>query len=71
MRPAISGASVPIATYELRFRIGDYFRRAGLELPEPAFLDVVPLRFGVAEPEGRYHVPLVAGPWSYQTYRGS
>ena len=41
------------------------------EMPEPAFLDVVPIRFGVAEPEGHYHVPLVATPWSFQTYRGS
>ena len=40
-------------------------------LAEPPFLDVVPLRFGVAEPEGHYHVPLVATPWSFQTYRGS
>lgn len=69
--PLIAGRPVPIASYELRFHIGDYFRRAGLDLPEPAFLDVVPIRFGVAEPEGHYHVPLVAGPWSYQTYRGS
>ncbi|MDV2983099.1 UNVERIFIED_CONTAM: 2-oxo-4-hydroxy-4-carboxy-5-ureidoimidazoline decarboxylase [Methylobacteriaceae bacterium AG10] len=69
--PLIAGRPVPIASYELRFHIGDYFRRAGLDLPEPAFLDLVPIRFGVAEPEGHYHVPLVAGPWSYQTYRGS
>lgn len=69
--PLIAGRPVPIASYELRFHIGDYFRRTGLDLPEPAFLDVVPIRFAVAEPEGHYHVPLVAGPWSYQTYRGS
>ena len=69
--PLIGGRPVPIATYELRFRLGDYHRRLGLALPEVPFLDVVPLRFGVAEPEGHYHVPLVATPWSYQTYRGS
>lgn len=69
--PLIAGRPVPMAAYELRFHIGEYFRRAGLTLPEPAFLDVVPIRFGVAEPEGHYHVPLVASPWSYQTYRGS
>lgn len=65
------GRPVPIATYELRFHIGEHFRRAGLTLPDPAFLKVVPIRFGVAEPEGPYHVPLVASPWSDQTYRGS
>ena len=37
----------------------------------PAFLDVVPIRFAIAEPEGHYHVPLLARPWSYSTYRGS
>ncbi|MGW5959569.1 2-oxo-4-hydroxy-4-carboxy-5-ureidoimidazoline decarboxylase [Methylorubrum thiocyanatum] len=69
--PLIGGRPVPIAAYELRFHIGEHFRRGGLALPEPAFLDMVPIRFGVAEPEGHYHVPLVASPWSYQTYRGS
>ena len=69
--PLIGGRPVPIATYELRFHIGAHFDRAGLDLAEPPFLDIVPLRFGVAEPEGHYHVPLVATPWSYQTYRGS
>ncbi|MEA1833158.1 2-oxo-4-hydroxy-4-carboxy-5-ureidoimidazoline decarboxylase [Methylobacterium durans] len=69
--PLIGGRPVPIAAYELRFGLGDYHRAAGLDLPEPPFLDVVTLRFGVADPEGHYHVPLVASPWSYQTYRGS
>ena len=69
--PLIGGRPVPIGTYELRFGLGDHYRRLGLDLPEPPFLDIVPLRFGVSEPEGHYHVPLVATPWSYQTYRGS
>ncbi|AWN42969.1 2-oxo-4-hydroxy-4-carboxy-5-ureidoimidazoline decarboxylase [Methylobacterium durans] len=69
--PLIGGRPVPIAAYELRFGLGDYHRAAGLDLPEPPFLDVVTLRFGVADPEGQYHVPLVASPWGYQTYRGS
>jgi 2-oxo-4-hydroxy-4-carboxy-5-ureidoimidazoline decarboxylase len=62
---------LPIGTYELRFSVGDYFARAGLLLPEPPFLDVVPVRFAIAEPEGHYHVPLLVTPWSYSTYRGS
>ncbi|MCJ2082621.1 2-oxo-4-hydroxy-4-carboxy-5-ureidoimidazoline decarboxylase [Methylobacterium sp. J-090] len=73
--PLIHGRPVPMATYELRFGLGDHFRRVGAAhgpaLPEPPFLDIVPLRFGVGDPEGHYHVPLVATPWSYQTYRGS
>ena len=56
---------------ELLFHIGDYFRRKGLSIPDPAFLDVVPIRFGIAEPDGHYHVPLLVSPWSYSTYRGS
>ncbi|KQP95311.1 2-oxo-4-hydroxy-4-carboxy-5-ureidoimidazoline decarboxylase [Methylobacterium sp. Leaf117] len=69
--PLIADRPVPIAAYELRFHIGDHFRTTQPGLPEPPFLDIVTLRFGVAEPEGHYHVPLVASPWSYQTYRGS
>ena len=69
--PLIAGRPVPIATYELRFGMGDYFRARGATLASPPFLDIVPIRFAVAEPEGRYHVPLTATPWSYATYRGS
>ncbi|AWN38074.1 2-oxo-4-hydroxy-4-carboxy-5-ureidoimidazoline decarboxylase [Methylobacterium radiodurans] len=69
--PLIGGRPVPIAIYELRFALGAYHRAAGYDLADPPFLDVVPLRFGVSEPEGHYHVPLVATPWSFQTYRGS
>ncbi len=69
--PLIGGRPVPVATYELRFALGAYHRAAGYDLPDPPFLDIVPLRFGVSEPEGHYHVPLAATPWSFQTYRGS
>ena len=69
--PLIGGRPIPIGNYELRFAIGAYFSGSGATLTEPPFLDVVPLRFGIAEPEGHYHVPLVATPWSYSTYRGS
>ncbi len=70
-KPLIGGQPLRCGTYELEFAIGDYFRRIGVSLATPAFLDVVPLRFGIAEPEGHYHVPLLATPWSYSTYRGS
>jgi 2-oxo-4-hydroxy-4-carboxy-5-ureidoimidazoline decarboxylase len=69
--PLMAGQPLRIGTYELVFYMGDYFRAAGLALPEPPFVDVVPLRFSIAEPEGHYHVPLLATPWSYSTYRGS
>ena len=70
-QPLIGGRPVPIGAYELRFAVGDYFARRGVPLADPPFLDIVAVRFSVAEPEGRYHVPLLASPWSYTTYRGS
>lgn len=65
------GGPLRRGVYELVFEVGDYFRAAGIALPHPAFIDVVPIRFGIAEPEGHYHVPLLATPWSFSTYRGS
>ncbi|MCP4432080.1 MAG: hydroxyisourate hydrolase [Gammaproteobacteria bacterium] len=58
-------------TYELVFQAGDYFRKCNLELPDPAFVDEVVLRFGIADANAHYHVPLLVSPWSYSTYRGS
>ncbi len=65
------GGPLRMGTYEIVFEVGAYFRARGVVMPEPAFIDVVPLRFGIAEPEGHYHVPLLATPWSFSTYRGS
>ena len=68
--PLLSGETFATGTYELLFHVGDYFRAKGIALPEPAFLDVVPLRFSMAT-TGHYHVPLLCSPWAYSTYRGS
>jgi len=70
-RPLLAGAPVPIATYELRFAVGDYFAQRRAPMSDPPFLSIVPVRFAIAEPEGKYHVPLLVTPWSYSTYRGS
>jgi 2-oxo-4-hydroxy-4-carboxy-5-ureidoimidazoline decarboxylase len=70
-QPLIRDRPIPIGRYELRFAVARYFARIGVVLPDPPFLDIVPLRFSVADPEGHYHVPLLATPWSYSTYRGS
>ena len=67
--PLIANEPLRIGIYELSFHIGDYFRRG--PTAGSAYLDVVPIRFSIAEPEGHYHVPLLATPWSYTTYRGS
>ena len=69
--PLLSGGPLRIGRYELRFHVGDYFAERNLGLSQPAFLDVVPVRFSIAEAEGHYHVPLLVSPWSYATYRGS
>jgi 2-oxo-4-hydroxy-4-carboxy-5-ureidoimidazoline decarboxylase len=70
-RPLIGGRPVPIGRYELTFSVGDYFTRRHVVTSDPPFLDSIPLRFSVSEPEGDLHVPLLVTPWSYATYRGS
>jgi 5-hydroxyisourate hydrolase len=69
--PILDAAEFRAGTYELRFHAGDYLRASGVELPEPAFLDVIPIRFGIADLDAHYHVPLLLSPYSYSTYRGS
>jgi 5-hydroxyisourate hydrolase len=69
--PLLSGAAIPTGRYRLTFHAGDYFRGRGVLLPDPPFVDVVQLHFGIADTAGHYHVPLLVSPWSYSTYRGS
>jgi 5-hydroxyisourate hydrolase len=69
--PLLIGESFLVGEYELVFHAGDYLRSKGLLLPEPAFLDIIPIRFGIADESGHYHVPLLLSPFSYSTYRGS
>jgi 2-oxo-4-hydroxy-4-carboxy-5-ureidoimidazoline decarboxylase len=70
-RPLIGGRPVPIGHYELTFSVGDYFAARQVVMSDPPFLDRIPLRFSVSEPESHLHVPLLVTPWSYATYRGS
>ena len=69
--PLLAGDRIEPGVYELTFHAGDYFRRTGIEVADPPFLDEVVLRFGLADPAGNYHVPLLLAPYSYSTYRGS
>ena len=69
--PLLSGDAFTTGEYELLFHAGDYFRGLGVALAEPAFLDKVPIRFGIAEAGAHYHVPLLISPYAYSTYRGS
>jgi 5-hydroxyisourate hydrolase len=68
--PLLSGDGFATGTYELEFDVAPYFKRTGAVVAEPPFLDVVTLRFTIAE-DAHYHVPLLVSPWSYSTYRGS
>ena len=69
--PLLEGPAFMRGQYELRFHAGDYLKAQGTPLPSPAFLDVIPIRFGIAEPGQHYHVPLLLSPYGYSTYRGS
>ncbi|MGD9480726.1 UNVERIFIED_ORG: hydroxyisourate hydrolase [Roseateles sp. XES5] len=66
--PLLSGETMKAGSYELRFHAGDYLGRTG---DGPLFLDIIPIRFGLADEGAHYHVPLLVSPFSYSTYRGS
>ncbi len=69
--PLLADKSMITGVYELTFHVGDYFRRIGADIADPAFLDIVPVRFGLADAQAHYHVPLLVSPFGYSTYRGS
>ena len=69
--PLLAGGPLRVGSYEIAFHIAAYFAKRGVSASRPPFLDVVPIRFAIAEPEAHYHVPLLASPWAYSTYRGS
>ena len=70
-KPVLEGEDFKKGVYELIFSVGSYYRKRGVELPEPAFLNDVVIRFGIADEDEHYHVPLLISPYSYSTYRGS
>lgn len=69
--PLLTGPACQAGVYELVFAVGAYFAQHQALLPNPPFLDLVPVRFAIADPEAHYHVPLLVSPWAYSTYRGS
>jgi 5-hydroxyisourate hydrolase len=66
--PLLAAAEMKTGAYELVFLVKDYFGARGVEC---TFLDRVPVRFGITDASGSYHVPLLVTPWAYSTYRGS
>jgi 5-hydroxyisourate hydrolase len=69
--PLLDANTMAAGRYRLVFEVAPYFRARGVVLPEPAFIDSVPIDFGIADANGHYHVPLLVSPWAYSTYRGS
>ncbi len=69
--PLLINESLKVGIYELVFHAGDYFAKYGESLPQPLFLNRIPIQFGIADADSHYHVPLLVSPWSYSTYRGS
>ena len=67
----LTGDAFTPGRYRLVFGVAAYFQSRGVDVPEPAFLDEVPLEFGIADAALRFHVPLLVSPWAYSTYRGS
>jgi hydroxyisourate hydrolase len=70
-RPLVAAGELRAGRYELVFDVGAYFGAQGLADGDQPFLELVPVRFGVADPGASYHVPLLVSPWAYSTYRGS
>lgn len=69
--PLLAGSDLKAGQYELVFFAGDYLRATGQAGAGTLFLDQIPIRFGVADAKGHYHVPLLISPFAYSTYRGS
>ncbi len=69
--PILPKARFAAGRYELVFFAGDYLRATGQATETPLFLDEIPIRFGMADPDAHYHVPLLLSPYGYSTYRGS
>ena len=69
--PLLAASEMQVGSYRLVFAVADYFRGRGVSLPDPPFLDRIPIHFGIADANAHYHVPLLCTPWTYSTYRGS
>jgi 5-hydroxyisourate hydrolase len=67
----LDSTNLKVGTYRLVFDVAAYFKKCGVSLPEPNFLNLVSVDFGIAHVDQNYHVPLLVSPWSYSTYRGS
>jgi 5-hydroxyisourate hydrolase len=69
--PILPKGAFSTGIYELVFFTGDYLDESGAAQENPRFLDQIPIRFGISDPDAHYHVPLLLSPFGYSTYRGS
>jgi len=69
--PLLGEKQMKAGRYRIEFHVGDYFRGLHVDLGQPAFLDIVPIEFGISDATAHYHVPLLISPYGYSTYRGS
>ncbi|KKY15508.1 putative transthyretin domain protein [Phaeomoniella chlamydospora] len=53
--------------WSIKFNVGEWYEKQGVE----AFWPEVEVKFYVKKGERHYHVPVLVGPWTYTTYRGS
>jgi len=70
-QPLLVAGEMVAGQYELVFYAGDYFTGKTASAAKVPFLDRIPVRFGISDPNAAYHVPLLCSPWAYSTYRGS
>jgi 5-hydroxyisourate hydrolase len=70
-QPLLNAETMKAGRYQLTFYVAEYFAKRGVTLPDPPFVDRAVIQFGIVDAAGHYHVPLLASPWSYTTYRGS
>jgi 5-hydroxyisourate hydrolase len=69
--PLLTEETMKAGQYQLVFHLAAYFTKLGTVLPNPPFLDRAVIQFGISDATSHYHVPLLASPWSFTTYRGS
>lgn len=67
--PAL-GVRFEPGVFEASFYVADYYWRAGIKLPSVPFLEIVTYRFGVADSNQHYHLPMKVTPWGYSCFRG-
>jgi 5-hydroxyisourate hydrolase len=70
VHPVADGAGVIRGMYEVRFGVGDYFRKSGVDLPDPSFLEEAVFRFGIDRVTEHFHLPFKFTPWGFSLFRG-